>query len=319
MERSMVELPSGFRIGHWSDPSALTGCTVILCPPKTVGGCDVRGNSPGSRELALLGSEKSMQEVHALLLTGGSAFGLAAADGVMRYLEEAGIGYQTPWGRVPIVPSAVIFDLNVGSPAVRPTAEAGYEACRAAISDIAGSGSVGAGIGATVGKWAGMEGRMRGGIGYATLRNGDLVLTAVAVVNAVGDVLDDSGRVVAGARSGDGGWVAHDDALRRMRITRVRPLENGNTTLVALLTNARLSKVDANRIAQRGHDGMARAVRPVHTSFDGDIVFTLAGGGVEGGLDLVAEMGAEATASAIRAAVRTATPLPGIPSASASS
>jgi L-aminopeptidase/D-esterase-like protein len=312
----MVELPSGFRIGHWSDAEALTGCTVILCAPKTVGGCDVRGNSPGSRELALLASEKTMQEVHAVLLTGGSAFGLAAADGVMRYLEEQGVGYRTPWALVPIVPAAVIFDLNVGSASQRPTAVAGYEACRAATAASIPSGSVGAGIGATVGKWAGMDGRMRGGIGYFTIRHNDLLVTAVAVVNAVGDVLDETGNIIAGARSGDGRWVAETEALRRMRITRVRPLENGNTTLVALLTNAHLSKVDANRVAQRGHDGLARAIRPVHTSFDGDVVFALAAGPVDCEVDLAGEVGAEAAACAIREAVRCASALPGIPSAS---
>jgi L-aminopeptidase/D-esterase-like protein len=315
MTRSfMVELPPGFRIGHWSDASALTGCTVILCPPGTAGGCDVRGNSPGSRELALLESEKSMQTVHAVLLTGGSAFGLAAADGVMHFLEEAGIGYETPWARVPIVPAAVIFDLNVGSSTVRPGAEAGYQACRQAGVDPAVSGSVGAGMGATVGKWAGTEGRMRGGLGIASVRSGDLLVTAVAVVNAVGDVLDEAGHILAGARSSGGRWVADDDALRRMRFTRVRALENGNTTLVAVVTNARASKVDANRIAQRGHDGLARAIRPVHTSFDGDIVFALASGPVDAAIDLVAEMGADAAADAIRAGVRAASPLPGIPS-----
>lgn len=307
--------PAGFRLGHWHDGEALTGCTVILAPPSTVGGCDVRGNSPGSRELALLASEKTMQEVHAVLLTGGSAFGLAAADGVMRFLEERGVGYKTPWGSVPIVPGAVIFDLNVGSASVRPAAESGYRACESAVEEFGPQGSIGAGIGATVGKWAGMESRMRGGIGLACVEHADLLVSAVAVVNAVGDVLGDDGRILAGARTAEGKWIAQEDAHRRIRIARAKPLDLTNTTLVALLTNARLTKVDANRVAQRGHDGLARAIRPVHTSFDGDVVFTLASGAAEAQVDIVAEIGAEVAATAIRNAVLHAQPLPGIPSA----
>jgi len=310
----VIDLPSGFRVGHWDDAQALTGCTVILCPPKTVGGCDVRGNSPGSRELALLASEKTMQEVHAVLLTGGSAYGLAAADGVMRFLEEHDIGYKTPWARVPIVPSAVIFDLNIGSHRIRPTADSGYRACVGALNEDARLGSVGAGMGATVGKWAGTETRMRGGLGVELVSMESVTVCAVAVVNAMGDVLDDAGNILAGARTKEGKWLAEDDGLRRMRIPRSGVVPMTNTTLVALLTNARLSKVDANRLAQRGHDGMSRAVRPVHTSYDGDVVFALAAGQVDANIDLVAEMGAEVVAAAIRRAVREATPGGGVPS-----
>ncbi len=296
----MTSLPSGFRLGHWTDAAARTGCSVVLCPPGTVGGCDVRGNSPGSRELALLASERTMQEVHALLLTGGSAFGLAAADGVMRYLEEQGIGYKTPWARVPIVPAAVIYDLNVGSASVRPTAAAGYAACTAAAPD-ATPGAVGAGTGAVVGKWKGIEMSMPGGLGVETLRDGELQVTALAVVNAVGDVRDAGGSILAGARDPSGGWAAHRSPGRFDLPLSSAPT---NTTLVALLTNALLTKVEANRMAQRGHDGMARALKPVHTSFDGDIVFALASGPVRAPFDVVAELGADATAEAIRNAVR---------------
>ncbi len=306
-----VFLPTGFTIGHWSDPVALTGCTVLLCPPGTVGGCDVRGSSPGSRELALLSSEKTMQEVHAVVLTGGSAYGLAAADGVMRFLEERNIGYQTPWVKVPIVPAAVIFDLNIGSATVRPGAAEGRAACEAASRDCSKRGNIGAGTGATVGKWGGMETRMKGGLGVASLRRDDLEITAVAVVNAVGDVLDESSRVLAGARSNDGRWLASDDPLRTFTLRRP-PLQS-NTTLVAILTNARIAKVDANRLAQRAHDGMARAVKPVHTSFDGDLTIALASGPVETQFDLLAEVAAEMTASAIRDAVRTAASVDGAP------
>lgn len=305
----MKLLPHGFKVGHWSDFESLTGCTVVLCPPKTIGGCDVRGSSPGSRELALLASEKTMQEVHAVLLTGGSAFGLAAADGVMRFLDEQKIGYQTPWVKVPIVPAAVVFDLNIGSFHAWPTAENGYQACVAARADQIPQGTVGAGTGATVGKWAGPDTRMKGGVGHATLSYGDIVVTAIAVVNAVGDIITESGAILAGARSKEGAWLAESDMFRVL--ARTRPTLLAHTTLVALLTNSRLTKVEANRLAQRGHDGMARAIKPVHTSYDGDIVFGLAGGEAGGKFDLVAEMGAEATADAIRNAVRSATSVDG--------
>jgi len=306
-----VELPQGFRVGHWSNTQALTGCTVILCPPKTVGGCDVRGSSPGSRELALLASDKTMQEVHAVLLTGGSAFGLGAADGVMRYLEEHSIGYETPWVRVPIVPASVIFDLNIGSKDVRPTAEAGYRACVDANTDIKTEGNIGAGIGATVGKWGGIETRMKGGYGAARVDRGELQVVAVAVVNAVGDVVDGSGRILAGARSAEGKWLGEQDALRTFARARMPLLSN--TTLVVIMTNARLTKVEVNRLAQRGHDGMARAIKPAHTSYDGDIVFGLGSGLVEANFDLVAEMGADAAAEAIRSGVRNAASVEGVP------
>jgi L-aminopeptidase/D-esterase-like protein len=313
LSSQMPMLPPGFAVGHWTDGDAATGCTVILCPPGTVGGGDVRGNSPGSRELVLLGSEKSMQQVHAVLLTGGSAFGLAAADGVMQFLEERGIGYHTPWGIVPIVPSAVIFDLNLGSRSVRPAAAAGYQACSAAEERASAQGSIGAGTGATIGKWGGMEGWMKGGLGIASLQSGDLHVAAVAVVNAVGDVLDERGAVLAGARLPAGGWRADTDPLRRLRIESPPLPQIGNTTLVAILTNCALSKVDANRVAQRGHDGLARAIQPVHTMFDGDVVFALMGGAVVQPTDVVAELGAAAAASAIRSAVRHAAPLHGVP------
>lgn len=236
----MATLPGGFRIGHWSDHEARTGCTVILCPPGTVGSCDVRGSSPGSRELALLAVDKRMQEVHALVLTGGSAYGLAAADGVMRYLEEHGIGYQTPWGRVPIVPAAVIFDLNVGSSAVRPTPENGRAAAAAATAEGVAEGPVGAGTGASVGKWGGIELSMRGGVGLWSTDAGGAALTAVAVVNAVGDILDERGEVVAGARMPDGTWRAKVDPQRTPQ--KRASLPGTNTTLVALLTDAKLTR-----------------------------------------------------------------------------
>ena len=304
-------LPRGFSIGHWTDEQALTGCSVILCPSKTVGGCDVRGSSPGSRELALLASEKTMHEVHAVLLTGGSAFGLAAADGVMRYLEEHNIGYETPWVKVPIVPAAVIFDLNIGSKTVRPTAESGYKACMAAQDNSVVEGNVGVGTGATVGKWGGTNSRMKGGVGIAGISHDDLVVAAVAVVNAVGDIIDERGNVLAGARNQDGRWLVEEDPYRKFARPEMPMLSN--TTLVAIMTNAKLTKVEVNRLAQRGHDGMARAIKPAHTSFDGDVVFGLATGEINTGFDLIAEIGADLTALAIRRGVRMAKSVEGAP------
>ena len=243
-----------------------------------------------------------MQEVHALLLTGGSAYGLAAADGVMRFLEERGIGYRTPWGVVPIVPGAVIFDLNVGSQKTRPTRESGYAAAAAAGSTEVAEGAVGVGAGATVGKWRGLPYAMRGGFGIATMEYQGVRVSAAAVANAVGDVVDADGTIIAGARSDGGKWCASENPMRI-------PPEGGasrgglNTVLVALMTDALLAKVDANRVAQRAHDGLARAVRPAHTSHDGDTVFCLSAGGKKSDIDIVSELGAETTAQAIRRAV----------------
>jgi len=252
-----------------------------------------------------------MQEVHAVLLTGGSAFGLAAADGVMRYLEEHSVGYQTPWVKVPIVPAAVIFDLSIGASDHRPTSESGYMVCKASSTEVLAEGNVGAGTGATVGKWGGIETRMKGGVGLADLKQGNVHVVAVAVVNAVGDVLSETGGIIAGARTGGGMWMADRDVFRTFSTARVTPLTN--TTLAAIMTNARLTKVEVNRMAQRGHDGMARAIKPVHTSYDGDVVFSLASGRVDAHFDLVAEMGAEAVAQAIRSGVKNASSVEGAP------
>ena len=297
---------SGIKVGHYTDRKAMTGCTVILCPPRTIASCDVRGSAPGSRELALLAPDKQVHEVHAILLTGGSAFGLGAANGVMQYLVESNIGYQTPWALVPIVPSAVIFDLNVGDSRIFPTAENAYLAAKNASEKIE-SGNVGAATGATVGKWNGLETAMLGGIGSFSMDVGGVSVSALAVVNAVGDIIARDGSILAGAQL-DGKFLGHD---RRMKSFQDEKLlfRNTNTTLVVVATNARLSKVDCNRIAQRAHDGMARAIVPSHTTFDGDTTFTLSAGEAIASIDLVAEMGAEATAEAIRAAVLHSKPI----------
>lgn len=301
----------GFRIGHYTDSKALTGCTVILCPPNTVGSCDIRGSSPATRETALLAPDKTMQEIHAVVLTGGSAFGLATADGVMKYLSERNIGYQTPWVKVPIVPAAAVFDLNIGDGSVRPTAENGYGACTAAKEENDVQGNVGAGTGATVGKWAGTEFRMKGGLGLSTVEHGQIVVGSVAVVNAVGDVIDANGKVIAGARKSSGEFIGDAESVRLLAHGKV-PMQV-NTTLVCLATNAKLTKIQVHRMAQRAHDGMARAMNPAHTSYDGDLVFALSSENVDVHFDIVAELGVEATAQAIRNAVRQAKSAGGVP------
>ncbi len=307
----MITSVPGFKVGHYTDLENMTGCTVILCPPKTRASCEVRGASPGSRELALLAPDKSMQEVHAILLAGGSAFGLAAADGVMKWLEEHDVGYQTPWVKVPIVPTAVVFDLNVGSAAVRPDATAGYKACQSATSGSFQEGNVGAGCGTTVGKWKGPEFWMKGGVGSASKTVGDLVVGVLAVVNAVGDIYDSNGKIIAGARKPSGEFFAESEPVRMF--ARGKVLEKTNTTLVVAATNAAFSKVELHRIAQRMHDGMARAITPVHTSFDGDVSFACSWGTLSADLDLVAELAAELSAESIRRAVKSAKAIAGIP------
>lgn len=305
-----MHLPRGFKIGHYTNRRDITGCTVVLCPPGTCGGCDIRGNSPASRETPLLAADRTMAEIHAVVLTGGSAFGLAAADGVMRFLDERKIGYETPWARIPIVAAAAIFDLNIGSPDIRPNRDAGYRACRNATHRPTLQGNIGAGVGASVGKWAGKEYRMKGGLGMSSVGWEQVIVSAIAVVNSVGDVLDSDGTVLAGARDGAGRFLACENPVRFR--SRTKAIPKSNTTLVALLTNAKLGKMDVNRFAQRGHDGMARAIVPLHTSYDGDLVFGLASGQVAVPFDIVAELGAQATAEAIRNAIRNAETLDGV-------
>lgn len=301
----ITDIP-GITVGHYTDRKAMTGCTVVLCPPGTIASCDVRGSAPGSRELALLAPDKQVREVHAILLTGGSAFGLGAANGVMQYLAEKNIGYQTPWAIVPIVPSAVIFDLNVGDAKIFPTAENAYLACKNASKNFE-LGNVGAATGATVGKWNGLTTAMTGGVGSFSMNFGGVSVGALAIVNAVGDVVGRDGSILAGAQH-EGRFLGNDGRMQSFHDEKML-LRNTNTTLVVVATNGRLSKVDCNRVAQRAHDGMARAVLPSHTTFDGDATFALSAGDAIASVDLVSEMGAEATAEAIRAAVRHSKPI----------
>lgn len=299
----MINL-AGLRIGHVTDVDHHTGCTVFLCPPGTVGSVDVRGPAPGSRESALLHPGKPVSVVHGVILTGGSAFGLATADGVMRYLAEQNIGHPTPIRPIPIVPAAVVYDLFLGGGRRLPDAEMGYQACLAAQTTSVAQGNVGAGTGVTVGKWGGFAGMMKSGFGLAGVTIGDLSVMAAAVVNAVGDVVDAEGQVLAGARLEDGRWRVQIDPWRQFP---ERPPANlTNTTLMVVGTNARLNKVEVHRLAERMHDGLAIAVRPAHTTHDGDTAFALSTGQVPALFDLVANVAVEMVAEAIRNGVRQA-------------
>lgn len=306
---------AGIRIGHATHPEHNTGCTVFLCPDGTLGSVDARGPAPGSREFALLAPDKpDDKEVDAILLTGGSAFGLAAADGVMRYLSERGIGHPTPVRPVPIVPAAVVFDLGLNNAPFLPNSESGYQACVAAESftgEIA-QGNVGAGAGVLVGKWAGFLHMMKGGFGIASLHHDEVVVAAAAVVNAVGDVVNEDGSVLAGARDLQGGWEATGNPLRYVDVSLWPPVGT-NTTLVVVATNARLSRSELTRLTHHAHNGMAIAVRPSHTRHDGDVAFALATGQIETTENLVNNMAMIAVGEAIRNGVRHARSLMGIP------
>jgi L-aminopeptidase/D-esterase-like protein len=310
---------AGLRVGHYSMPGRPTGCTVVVADGGAVGGVDVRGAAPGTRETDLLNPVNTVEKVHAVVLTGGSAFGLDAAGGVMRYLEERGVGFDTEFGKVPIVPAAVLFDLNVGDPKIRPTADCGYRAAAAATTGPAAEGNVGAGSGATVGKLAGASRAMRGGLGAAAIVRPDgLVVAALIVVNTVGDVIDPStGRVIAGVRSADGKGFA--DARTLLRTGELKPsgLIGRNTAIGVVATNAALTKPQASRMAQLAHDGLARTISPAHTVFDGDTIFSLATGARQGAPYMVAigALAADAVAEAVVRAVRAATSIPGYPAA----
>lgn len=274
---ALTDVP-GLRVGHVHDAAAQTGCTVILAPDGCVGGVDVCGGAPGTRETDLLDPTATVSVVHAIALCGGSAFGLAAATGVMQWLAERGIGFPTAARPVPIVPAAVIYDLAVGRPEF-PDAAMGYAACAAAAASF-GEGRVGAGIGATVGKLAGVAAAMPGGVGtWSEILADGTVVAALAVTNAVGDVVDAAGRILAGARGPDGAFV---DSMLLLRSPQVQAgfaaLLGQNTTLAVVATNARLTKAETTKLAQMAHDGLARSIRPCHTPLDGDTVFALATG-----------------------------------------
>jgi L-aminopeptidase/D-esterase-like protein len=311
---------AGIKVGHFTLTERPTGCTVILAEKGAVGGVDVRGASPGTRETDLLNPVNTVERVNAIVLSGGSAFGLDAATGVMRYLEERGIGYPTGVIPVPIVPAAILFDLGVGGdPKIRPTADCGYRAATGATDGPVAEGNVGAGAGATIGKIGGPGRAMKGGIGTASFTTADgTVVAALVAVNAVGDVIDpDTGQVVAGVRTADGKSLA--DARKLLRSPEFKPPTRhpANTTIGVVATNARLTKAQATKLAQMAQDGLARALYPAHTIVDGDTIFALATGERQEPSDVLTlgVFAADVVAQAIVRAARQATGIPGYPAA----
>jgi L-aminopeptidase/D-esterase-like protein len=324
---AITDIP-GIEVGQAQDDEALTGCTVILCRKGAVGGVDVRGSAPGTRETDLLNPINLVDKVHAVVLAGGSAFGLDAASGVMKYLAEQKIGYGVGARRVPIVPAAILFDLGLGKPDRHPDPEMGYAAVSAAQTGAVAEGNVGAGTGASVGKIFGMAGAMKSGLGTASIEiGGGVVVGAIVAVNAFGDVLDPAtSQIIAGARPAKlgpvklGGSDSFADTLKVMQTLAGRTVLNlatgGNTVIAVVATNARFDKAQATKVAQMAHDGLARAVRPAHTMLDGDTIFALATGQKKADVSTVGAYAAEVLAQAIVRAVQAAKPAGGLPVAS---
>jgi L-aminopeptidase/D-esterase-like protein len=327
LNNAITDIP-GILVGHAQNDEALTGCTVVLCEKGAVGGVDQRGGAPGTREVDALHPMHLVSKVHAVVLAGGSAFGLEAATGVMRYLEERGVGFDTRVAKVPIVPAAILFDLGVGRSDIRPDAAMGYQACQNATSEPPAEGNVGAGTGATVGKILGPALCMKSGLGTASLEIGaGVIVGAIAAVNALGDVIDPStGQIIAGARSkaigpihiGSQGYFA--DTLKVMQTLIGRTAlgfgSKGNTVIGVIASNAKLNKEEANKVAQMAHDGLARTIRPAHTMVDGDTIFAIATGEHNADVNIVGAYAAEVFAQAILRAVRAAKPVAGIPAIS---
>ncbi len=303
-------------IGHARNEAALTGVSVLIFPRGAVGGIEVRGGAPASRETELLRPLKLVEQVHAVVVAGGSAFGLAAADGVMTFLEEKGWGFDTGAAIVPIVPAAALFDLSVGDASVRPDAAMGYAACVAAGPDLSPQGNVGAGMGATVGKALGDAWAMKGGWGYSAFTGAQgLIVASFVAVNAFGDVVSEQGEIVAGARNPQGGFLNTELFLEQSLGGEVPGTPNTNTTVGVIVTNARLSKSEVNWVAQGGHNGFARSIRPSHTRLDGDTIFAVSAGSIDVAADLVGVIGARTMARAVRNAVLEAGGTAGIPAA----
>lgn len=297
----------GFSIGNAQDEKGGTGCTAILCPKGAAGGVDVRGGGPATRETDLLSPVKSCEEVYGIMLSGGSAYGLDSASGAMKYLEERNIGFDVGIGKVPIVSGACIFDLIAGDFKCRPDADMGYKACVNSERNQPEMGNYGAGTGATVGKFAGPERTMKGGLGFYAVEIGKLKIGAVAVVNCLGDVYDaDTGAQIAGMLSKDGRSLDNTRRVMWESIERRRNVFTGNTTIGCIITNAKLDKNQCNKLASMAHNGYAAAIKPVHTSADGDTVFYLAKGTVEVNHDALGDLGAYVMAKAINSGVMNA-------------
>lgn len=313
--RTILDVP-GLKVGHVEDKKALTGCTVVLSEEGAVCGVDVRGSAPGTRETDLLNPLNLVEKVHGICLSGGSAYGLDAATGVMRWLEEQGCGLDVGVGVVPIVPAAVLFDLGIGNPKVRPTAAMGYRAAQHASRNLIAEGNVGAGCGATVGKAAGMDKAMKSGLGTfsRSLPNG-LIVGAVVAVNALGEVRDpDTLAVLAGIRDSTApGQCAFLDSSEAILRHQPKVAPGSNTTLAVVACNAKLSKAGAAKVAQMAHDGLARTIFPVHTMYDGDTIFALATGELEVDVNVVGVLAAQILAQAVVRAVRLAVAAGGLP------
>ncbi len=313
MYDAITDVP-GIKVGHYTDLEAATGCTVILCQDGAIAGVDVRGSAPGTRETDLLRPMNQIERIYAVILSGGSAFGLDAAGGVVRYLEERNIGVDTPGGRVPIVSAAVLFDLAIGNRKIRPGLTEGYQACLNATDGEIEQGCVGAGTGAMVGQLFGPGQATKSGLGTSSRKIGeDVIVAALVAVNALGDVIDPkTGKVLAGLRSPDGkGFYGTVNHLGSKISNLLSP--GGHTTIGVVATSARLTKEQVNKVAQMAHDGMARAINPVHTMYDGDTLFALSLGKAECDVSLVGAIAAEMVQTAIIQAVRHAVSLGTVP------
>ncbi|QAT42894.1 P1 family peptidase [Aminipila luticellarii] len=307
----------GIRVGHAQSAEGGTGCTAIICEKGAWAGADVRGGGPATRETDLLKSENMVQQIHCVMLSGGSAYGLDACSGAMAYLEEKNIGFDVGVGVVPIVCGASLFDLVVGNRTCRPDKEMGYAACAASEKNMPEQGNVGAGTGATVGKYLGIERLMKSGLGIYAVQAGDVQCAAVVAVNALGDVLDvDTGKRLAGILSEDKTEIVSTEEIMFSEISASRNVFSGNTTIGCIITNAKLTKPQANKLASISHNGYARAIRPVHTSADGDSIFVMATGEVEVAPDSLGALAANVMAKAINNAVLHAKPAYGLKAAS---
>lgn len=319
LNSTITDIP-GMRVGHATHLEAATGCTVILCPPNTIGAVDVRGGAPGTRETDVLNPQNHVDIVNAVVLAGGSAYGLSAADGVMRYLAERDTGYKTRAGfTVPIVPAAILFDLALGTPGIYPDAAMGYAACEAASDAAVAQGTIGVGTGAICGAILGKEFATKGGVGSASIAVGsELIVGALVAVNAVGDVLDNTGQIIAGVRQPPDGntFMGMLNAMKQMMLqppVAAPAASSGENTVIGVVaSNAKLTKAQTQKVAQMAHDGIARAVNPAHTMYDGDTIFALSTGQVVVDTSLVGAFAAEAVSQAIRNAVRYATSLDGV-------
>lgn len=309
--REITDIP-GIRLGNAHDLTAATGCTVIICEAGATAGVDVRGGAPGTRETDLLKPENYVEKIHAVLLAGGSAFGLDAAAGVMKYLEEKKVGFDVGVTRVPIVAGAVLFDLTCGDHRVRPDKAMGYQACVAAEQPAFTGGSVGAGTGATVGKFFGMQHAMKGGLGTYCLKVDDLMVGAVVAVNCLGDVVSPAdGTILAGAVKDDPVAFLRTEESMIAQYGNKANLFAGNTSIGVVITNAGLTKAQANKVASMSHNGYARTMRPAHTIFDGDTIFCLATAGVTADISVVGLLAAKVIERAVISAIKQATPLAG--------